>query len=275
MKLYDGSGLVDARDSTAVHRVVSLLNGAWPWSDGLFKSNPELRKHAQKAFTESLRSLVNQWIDSGKDIDGVETPTKRSVSKTPPGYKRSLRDILRDWYDRRAPGTDVDDRTGEDVIIIREPSPSERIALMDEDWPAGRLMADAYEMAIYWLHKLLNSAGSYRVARCQNAECRSPYYVRERMRREPIKRGTYCQNCANVGSITRVQASRERRREALINSAADVWDGYKPSRQYPRKSDWVALQVTKRTDWDIRGKWVTQNQQVIEAEVERRKHGAV
>jgi hypothetical protein len=261
--------------------VVGMLNGdVLRRRDGtVLPGYSSLPEGLRNALTRSLRSLVDRWIDSGRGADGVDAPLSRTVYWLPGGDTLPLCDVLLAWNRRHAEQLHIQP-SGQRAISLGKPkaeSPKkswvERLSEFFYD-PQPENEYEASEIAIYWLQELLESPGSKRIARCDNPGCRQPYYLRERVRTK-ITRGTYCNRCASAGSIARVKANRERRRRELVESAADTWDAFRPSRRYPRKSDWVALKVTERTSWAIKGKWVTQNQKAIEAEVERRKHGTV
>jgi hypothetical protein len=145
--------------------------------------------------------------------------------------------MLGAWVDRHKPSVGVMG-TGE-LAVWDPPTPSLRDV---EPSLFGK------EYAMYWLFKLLNSPVAALLARCENRKCGN-YYLRRRVRKSPIKRGTYCGRCTGVGSTARTKASRERRKQTLINLAAGVWpDEWKPTREYRKLSDWVAAEMRKKED---------------------------
>jgi hypothetical protein len=176
MRIYGSAGLIPRRDGVG-HQVVRLLNGAWPWGKNrrlardLEWINPEIRKQVHALFTNLLRGLVGQWIDSGNK-EGIDSPHRRDTYKVPPGYTKPLRDVIYAWHERHSPMTSV---SPEGWYSMAFPQPE-----------GGPTEKDAEEAAIYWLIELLNSPDSYRVARCANPECRS-YYLRKRLRKAEIK----------------------------------------------------------------------------------------
>jgi hypothetical protein len=245
--------------------VVGYLNGGshWGWLDhpDVAKEYPlETRQQADELFVRSLRALADQWIDSGKDSEGIEEPLKRTVNKIPPGYAGPLFDVLSAWLGRNMPKP-VLMRTGKIAVIVQSPN----LATLDPRFYAS-------ECAIYWFKELLDSPGANRIARCKNTAC-NRYYLRSRVRRAEIKRGTYCRKCVGVGSTERTRFSRESRKRRLINLAADVWPGFKQTHQCPRQSDWVAAKINRKlgADTQVTAKWVNQNRKAIEKEVERRE----
>jgi hypothetical protein len=263
VRVYDNATALGS--ASVVAQVVRLLNGDWPWgftSEWMRQLTPTRRKRLHMAFTDSLRRLVNQWIDSGKDPERrKETPRRRNVCGLPTGYTTPLSDALLTWYRRNAPEIDILP-SGQTSIIMHCPTGE----------PSGRY---AQESAVYWLKELLNSPPDcYRLARCDNPKCQAAYYLRKRVREVEVTQGTYCRSCSGVGSIARMKASRDQRKQHLVNLAADVWEGFRPTANHPKRSDWVAAQMNKDLELDKRkqGKWVTQNQRAIEVELERRKH---
>src|SRR5579872_5357830 len=92
------------------------------------------------------------------------------------------------------------------------------------------------------------------------------YYVRARLRKADIKRGTHCRDCAGVGSAERTRASRAASKRKLIEHAATLWSEWKPERRYGSRSKWVAYKMKA----GFTGRWVSQHRVEIEAEVERR-----
>lgn len=250
---------------------MEILNGSRRWQKSRYFSlfEPQALSETHEEVVRLLRRFVDQWIDSGRDEKtGSEEPHRRRADKIPPGYDRStttpLRETLLEWYKRAPPVIAVDSEAGSCSTVVKPPTGD----------PRGDLRAFVEGTAIYYVHELLNSRDAFRVARCARPECRS-YYLRQRLPRTLIKRGTYCGKCSGAGSLARMQATRDSRRQTLVQSAADFWDAFRPSRSHPRRSDWVALKVNRKLRADIEritGKWITQNQKEIEIELGRRKN---
>jgi len=254
-------------------RIVNFLNGGkhWGWlseAETAKHYQPEQVKQADILFTKRLRALVDQWIGSGKDREGIESPLNRNVNAVPTGYTQPLFDVLSAWLNRNMP-TPALMRSGK-IAIIAQP-PKDRTT--DEHGLVKFRDPEEYgnECAIFHFKELLDTPGAHRVGRCNNPKCRR-YYVRRRLRKAEIKRGTYCGNCTAAGSVERMKRSREARKQRLVSLAADRWDDWKQTRRYGEKADWVARQMNKLSDRAITAKWVTRNRLAIEAEVERRKH---
>lgn len=244
----------------AIAETLRLLNGSgashlsWLGFSRAAEYTPQELQRGNLAFVKSVRALTDQWIDSGKDA-GIEAPLSRSVYKLPPGYSEPLHEVLKAWLDRNPPEYDVL-RTGEIAVFSKGPQ-LDRYASLE---------LYARDCAIYWLNKeLLERPAAHRIARCNNPAC-GRYYVRTRLRKVEIKRGTYCGKCPGAGSAERTRASRAARKRKLIERAASFWNTWKPTRRFGSRSKWVAKQMKA----GLTGRWVSQNRAEIEAQVERR-----
>lgn len=273
MEILDGKRHDGAAKRLQAEWIVSLLNGGkhWGWLDHSADPKmftPEQVRRGDRAFIKALRALVNQWIDSGKDPNGVEEPLTRDVNKIPPGYTQPLFEVLLAWLNRNTPKPALM-RSGKVAIVMQSPIVWE----LDENGRVKYLEPERYaeECAVFHLKELLDLSGAHRVAHCNNPEC-GRYYLRGRLFKKPIKRGTYCGRCEGAGSVERTRASREARRRKLVNLAGDFWDSWKPTHRHGRKPDWVAKQMNKRSGSAITGRWVSRNLRAIETEVERRQH---
>jgi predicted nucleic acid-binding Zn-ribbon protein len=248
-------------EKVVLGRVVGLLNTGknWGWLDHPLTAKnyaPEAILRADAAFLATLRSLVNQWIASGINEDGTETPSGRYVRGLPKGYSESLFDVLRGWLGRNMPRPAL---TSDGRIKILAQSPS----------PDG-LEAEAYarEGAIYHFKELLESPAPHRLGRCKNC---GAYFARKRERKGYIKRGTYCGNCKLSGSAERTKASRQSRKNQRLDAAAKAWPQWRRSHKHPNQAEWVAQQVNKQVhSGPVQRKWVSQN---IEEILERVAQG--
>jgi len=239
----------------ALDMIVELLNTGqhWGWLSSPINAKnytPEALHRADVVFLTTFRGLVDQWIDSGINEDGLETPSNRHVRPTPKGYSESLFDILHGWLSRNMPKPAL---LGNGKIGILDRMP-ELYGL--------ELGAYARETAIYYLKELLECPAPHRLGRCRN--CRK-YFARKRQRKEKIKRGTYCGRCEFAGAAERTRHSRQRRKDQQLDAAAEAWPQWRKSNRHPNQSIWVAQQVNKRVcnGHHIQRKWVTQNRKEI------------
>jgi len=258
MQILDGKNhRRGAYDRIALDIIVKVLNGGWFWrwmDDALIAMNhtAEQIKRADATFLRAFRALVDQWIDSGIDEDGIETPSRRYVRGLPKGYSESLFDILLEWLSRNMPRPALMNE-GRIGILDQRPSPQG----MD-------LETYAHESAVYFLKELLECPTPHRLGRCRNTKCRA-YFARKRVRTGNIKRGTYCGKCELLGAAERTRLSRLCRKNQQLDAAATAWGQWKKNNRHPKRADWVSTQVNRRFPrWPhIHAKWVTQNAAAI------------
>jgi hypothetical protein len=256
MQILDGKNHQrGAFEKIALDRVVGLLNGGrhWGWliSPVTAKNyTPEAISRADAAFLSTFRALVDQWIESGINEDGLETPSSRYVRGLPKGYSESLFDVLHRWLGRNMPKP----------ALLNDG----KIGILDRMPELYGLDLDAYarESAIYYLKELLECPDPYRLARCKNCK---RYFARKRAHKGVIKRGIYCGSCELVGAAERTRLSRQRRKDQQLDAAAKAWAQWTRSRKHPNHADWVARQVNRQAlgGAPIQAKWVTQNKKNI------------
>lgn len=125
MEVLDGGPHDTAAERSKLDRVIGLLNGGkdWGWLSRPVVKNeysPGLVQKANSQFTRSLRALVDQWIDSGRDPEGREAPTRRDINIIPPGYTEPLFDMLHDWLRSNKPPA-VLRRSGKIAVVVKWP----------------------------------------------------------------------------------------------------------------------------------------------------------
>jgi hypothetical protein len=253
-----------------VGHVAHLLNGGNHWTWMQFPDIAEAYgasgiRVADAHLVTHIRALIDHWIDSARESDGVDEPQKRNLNKALPGSCESLITELRNWLARNQPQVALD-VTGKKAVLDLQ---NQKLLGLE---PA----AFGVEIATYWFLQLLDSPGAHRLAKCDNGQC-GRYYVRKGLRTTLIKRGSYCPECTDAGSVKRIKVSREARKKRLISLAADLWIAdWKQSHQHTKLSVEVAQKMTERLPQTkpITGKWVSQNRRTIEMELERRKNAA-
>ena len=276
VEILDGKNHSKWAQPRHLNRAVSLLNGGpcWGWLDfpGVAAEfTPEALRDADTRFLKAFRALVNQWIDSGIDNE-IESPLARDVRRVPPGYREPLFDILYRWLNRNMPLPALMN-TGRIAICARVPN----YQTTDEQGLVKNRDPEEYaeDCAIYHFKELLDTPGAHRLARCANPKCRR-LYLRKRLRKKEIKRGTFCVECEGKGSQVRTRATRENRKRMLIALAADYSRQWEAGRKRRERSTWVARKVNQRiavngTCPPITGKWISQNRTVIEREIAARR----
>lgn len=205
-----------------------------------------------ETFRSALRGLVDAWIESGRGSNGVDCPRERAV-------RRNVQFVLLGYSKRNAVRWNYRDGRLRIYATLRS---------------HGNQEQDAFDAAALLFILLLDSPGRARLARCDDC---GTYFLRRRTPKKdtPIKRGSFCPEHKGKGSAKRTEKSRESRKNELIKRAADLWLKWKPARRYGKRSVWVADMVNQDLPDGaeaITGKWVTQNQQKIEAEAEGRNH---
>lgn len=274
MEILDSKRHDKAAQPHHLSRIVHFLNGSkyWGWlSEPEMAENyqPEQVNQGNALFTMTLQALVDQWIDSGKDAEGIESPLTRNLNAVPLGCTQPLLDVLLAWLNRGNWPSYTLMQSGKIGIVSQPPRPF----IADERGLAKYREPEEYAngCAIFFFMELLDTPGSHRVGRCNNSEC-GRYYVRQRLRKADIKRGSYCGQCARVGSVVRTKISRETARQKLVSLAAGCWDAWTQTRRNGERADWVAKQVNKRSTVGVTGRWVSRNLKAIEVELERRKN---
>jgi hypothetical protein len=209
----------------------------------------------------TLGRLVDQWLESGKNVDGngADSPWARNIEWTGKSYPMPLSVTLSNAIEGG-------------IAQIR---------LLNE----GRLMVSIHSLYYKYTDPLLRARelgiGDFvsfldaptreRLSRCD--ECKK-YFVSTRTPRKNarIRYGTFCVNCKGKGGVRRTLGTRQRRNKRLVTLAAQFWTRWKPLARYGKRPVWVATRVNKRLRLDeqpVTGKWVTQNRLKIQVEVER------
>jgi hypothetical protein len=271
MEILDGKRHDKAALPHHLNLAVYFLNGGGHWGLldwGMLNAHEESQdvKRGNAIFLKTFRALVNQWIDSGKNGEGIESPLRRNVNEVPPGYEVPLYEVMLDWLNRNLPKPALM-RSGKIAILAQSPKPW---TTNDRNLIKYRPPEEyARECAIFQFAELLELAGANRLAHCNNPRC-GRYYLRIRLRKKEIKRGAYCGKCVGVGGAERTKISRNARKQKLIELAANVWPlDWKPTLKYRNRSDWVVAEMKKRKPSVlVTRKWVTQNQHAIERTID-------
>ena len=245
----------------------------------ILNQRPKMLEHAVESMILMMRYVTDMWIDSGKspmDPD-VDTPSDRNVEDVLPGRRLSLFQFMNSALFNVVPGHSGMRRDG--TQEVRRDTPhfqSDDLENVMLDLKAARehlgkpgnpdtdfiyALKTALEhygdrMALHYFAKLLDSPYSRHISRC---DCCKTYFAYERARLSALKRGVFCSKCKGFASVKRTEASREARLEALLDTAAVAWTGWRYSRRDPDQREWVAKQVNKACRTDKKRKWVSQN----------------
>jgi hypothetical protein len=236
------------------------------FSCGLRPLHGNERSAAIAEFKNVLRSLVDQWIDSGRVNQAVtgDNPSERSIVWHSTLYPTAIFETLVKFWERNFPRVIVD-LNGSWTLAV-EPKPK---SLQTQD-----ALHAAREYAIFEFARLLDSPSPERLFRCDSC---GVYFVRARAPRKdtPIYHGTFCAKCKHRGGVKRVEDSRKQHTAEKISWAADAWAKWTPSHRHGKRSEWVAKQVKAKlpaSQNPIKANWVTRHQTEIEMEVERRNN---
>ena len=260
-------GIWSERERADIPKMIArMLNRGLPAVDlaglavGPAETDKALIEQAASARLSTLGSLVDQWIESGKNVDSsrADSPWTRNIFWTGEGYPNPLAVPL---------SNAIEGGIG-------------KIQLLNE----GRLMVSIHHL--YYKHtepllrarelgigdfiSLLDAPTRERLFKCD--ECKK-YFVHARTPKRDalILHGTFCGDCKGKGGARRTLGTRERRNKRLITLAARSWPMWKPSHRSGTQSTWVANQVNKRLqqgEQRVTGKWVTQNKVKIQTEIE-------
>jgi hypothetical protein len=261
-------------DSGVIRHQISLalrVNRANPDAVQKVLDSRELMGIAESSMVNMMRELVDLWIDSGKSASdrGIDTPSERNVQDIPAGRTWSLFHRIDTEFFPMQPQWPEMKRNG--TVAFRTPPPRFEGAWLEGiDW-SDPLHHFGRQTAYYWFVKLLDSPFSRHIARCD--ACRS-YFSYKRARKRTVKNGVFCSACKGTGSVKRTQTTRDKRKKENIDSAADVWEKWKPNSSHGLRPKWIAAQVRERSHQRIifTGSWVTRHQEEIETEVNRRKN---
>jgi hypothetical protein len=240
--------------------IVALLNGTWKhwgvleWAN-LEQPLTEAEMMAATAiFQTQLRDLVDAFIQTGIDSNGIETPPRRRVRASVDERPIPIFDVIYEWFVRNKP---IPALNNDGTIAILAVQPKVAGATHEQY---------ARDMAVYHFQELLTSALWSRIGKCANPACRR-YFLRQRKRTAPIKRGAYCGTCKLVGAAERTRQSRDKRKLAMLETAAQAWNAYSNRHLRMDRAAWIATEVNKKYGklQFVHPKWVNQNLAQIEA----------
>jgi len=234
-----------------------------PFLNGIpLRQSPSLRRilgnkvAVERLFVSTLKELVDAWIESGRQGE-VDSPFERAVPAQVGKFTARNRPVIRL----------VDGRVRYSVC---SPIPS----MAENPEPAAR------DYAAYWFIHLLDSPMRERLSRCE--EC-GEYFLRKRMPKRgcPIKRGMYCHKHRGKARARSMKSIRDDRSDELVRLAGKFWLKWNSQKDYKTRSKWIANRMNEELpDWagayfqnrdgTATGRWVTEHQTEIEADVERR-----
>ena len=271
MDILDGKNHAGGRYERFIRdMILDLLNGEetrwgvldWPLPDEKLPSASQ-REAANSAFIIRLRGFVDGFIQTGIDSNGVETPSSRRV-------RASVDEPLILTVSVDEPPVPIFDEIFES-FRRNQPRPllnsdgTIAIGVGQPRWENQGPELYARDMATYYFQELLASPFWSCIGKCANPVCKR-YFLRQRQRKRPIKRGSYCGKCKLIGGAERTRKSRERSKLAMLQVAAQAWQEWSNRGRRTDRAAWVANRVNKvfgKTHF-IRPKWANQNREAIE-----------
>lgn len=293
--------MLAGNDSGMTEMHLSVSDAQWEFKkawDRVF-ADPLSRQIVKNSMITMMRYLADLWIDSGKSGEGenrVDNPSRRNVEyRTPAGTpSREIpvsggnaipiptHEPISDLFYRLIGNeTRLPQIHKDGTQSLKEQLFGFNLKTFDPDY-RFKLRDFGMKAAMYWFAKLLDSPFSHRLARCDDC---GTYFAYERAPRTDIKGGSHCRNCKKCGSAKRMKSTRDKRIAEMVRFAAEFYGQFKPNSRQPL-TKWIAEHVNRRTESirakagkqrmshypAITGRWVTQHQAEIEAEVERRSH---
>jgi hypothetical protein len=294
-----------------VENTARLLNGPLPlsqhyWLPLLGVGWTSLRgEESSEVFRGFLLELVSEWMRCGKRVmpeettvyaSGVGLPNSdrfawhahlasekflksgkimsQEIDQNDPAAQTWLWRVYWDWNHRNKPNVWF---RHDGQLYLNYTSPAQSRPSTPDMLPpfieSGSPYMNQWDESILWFLLFLNSRHAQLLDRCVHCD---RYFVRKRRPQRGVdyKRGPNCGKCKGRASIQRTQCTRDRRKHQRVKLAADVWGQWKPMRHYGRRANWVAEKMNQKLPEGqaITGRWVTQHQQEIEAEVQRRNH---
>jgi hypothetical protein len=214
------------------------------------------REEAFETFQRTLRELVDEWINSGREEAVGECPWDRKLSL---GAREKVRRL---WDNNR-----VRFMVNEDGTLQLRPDITRAFV---------GLPLRAQDYATLWFSRLLDSESSRRLFRCEHCKA---YFARNNAPRKgtAIKRGTFCGSCRNRGGLRRNIDRREYIQAERVDAAATWLPKYTKTKGDGPLKGWLARKVNEvmkakgiRAD-PITSLWVARNWRKIEALSKKRK----
>jgi hypothetical protein len=252
--------------------IIDLLNGDDPhWGTLAWPRFPELNlpsavecEGACTAFLIRLRAYVDGFLQTGIDSSGIETPSSRRVRAsadeapimTVSADERAVvifDEIYESW--RRNQPRPLLNGDGTMAISVNRPR-----------WENQDPKQFARDTATYYFQELLSSPLCHRISKCSNPTCKR-YFLRRRIRKTGIKRGSYCGSCKLIAGAQRTRASRQRLKQEMLQVAVKAWQEWDKHARRADRAVWVANRVNAAFGKArfIHPKWVTQNRTLIES----------
>jgi hypothetical protein len=221
-----------------------VKTGLPPHIGGLRYEDPSHAQRVGKFHIFSLRVLVDNWIESGRE-GMYEDVRKRSLSEP-------MMDTLMRWSSRRPPALSFRSWDGAPSLHIPVASTHE----------TEHPFMNAWDTAILLFARLLDSPYRYRIAKCRREGC--TYFYTERIPRGPFKYGTYCPEHRQSASARRsIENKRNTVNETRIELAKKLWGKWPPEVRTERsRRIWLQTELNHlqpKAYPEVQVNWVTRH----------------
>lgn len=230
------------------------LRSSMRWSGGT-PAPEEIYLSAPGAFRARLRTLVNEWIATGKKDDGADYPRDRAFTRYSAGYEAIAK------WNQQHPLVSSVSLTGELVLPKNGARAWSKATTQGTDDPITKME----ERAINEFLQMLQSPFKYLIARCDRCS-QSPFFFRKKLR-PYYNNGSFCPDCRRAAAAKRkTYRDRNKTREAILKPAATAWAKWSSlskttQAKYGTQESYVLSKI-KHTGRTI--KFVTRNRGTIE-----------
>ena len=226
-------------------------------------SRVESRPIGEALASAHLRILVDDWLNTGRDRDGAESPSQRNIHKTLSGWHAVLK------FSEQYPASILPSlNTSGFELVVAEPS------------SGGLQAADFFEAAHFEANRLFGgiiaSDWSQRLCKCRHVPC-GKYFVPKKLRGS-YRHGTFCcrEHRNHASSVAVVRAQRSQAKRSLVDLAAKWLVEQDRTSAWRVKADLklrLAAFLTQRMGKDpslrtgresVQVNWVTRNSEAIE-----------
>ena len=226
-----------------------VKTGLPPHIGGLRYEDPIYAQRVAKFHIFSLRTLVDNWIESGRE-GMYEDVRKRHLSAP-------MMAALTHWSSKRAPELSFQWWDG---------SPSLYLPVGREHNPECPFR-NAWDTAILLFARLLDSPYRYRIAKCRCLGC--TYYYTDRVPKGPLQYGTFCPAHRQKASASRAEyRKRNATHENRIRIAHSLCGTWPPDcRTEKSRRVWLAAEISRKQSKaysPIKINWVTRHLNEIE-----------
>lgn len=223
--------------------------------------------------SETLRTLIDEWIDSGIQTDGSEQPRSRHLSdESTVEYveageiitavakpKSRIRRMVNDYQKRYPMFVQLQDGGGTLPVFAAEG---------DDELKADKQPPMPGREVVSLFIQFYDSPWLFRLMRCAKSKCRT--YQLVNAPRKSYLHGWYCAGCSKTAAATRsTSKARTNERERKLQACAVAWAKGEP--KHADRRAWVVEQANNhlRNGEHIKRNFIALNLAEIQARAER------